>query len=65
MQCPGDYPTEQLTATYRESSYWFKNQSGWCKQLIRSYQGGSEQREYVEWGLSDAEYFKRKLADTV
>lgn len=59
MDCPGDWPL--APPEYNESHYWFKNECGWCKQLIRSYQGGDQQREYVEWGLSDKEYFKRRL----
>lgn len=63
MDCPGDWPTSH-PPKYIESSHWFKNPHGWCKQQIRSYQGGDQQREYLEWGLSDNEYFKRKLAGT-
>lgn len=56
-------PDPQM-AVYTTSHRWFKNADGWCKQAIRCYQGGDQQREYTEWGLSDQEYFKRKLAGT-
>lgn len=53
------------TERYSVSLRWFKNAEGWCQQQILTYSDGYSQREYIEWGLSDQEYFKRKLAGTV
>jgi len=64
MLTPGDYPT-QPSSNFRTSTRWFKNKAGWCSSIVRSYPGtGVTEQEYVDWGLSDQEYFKRKLAGT-
>lgn len=37
---------------------------GWCHSIVREYPGSAErEQDILEWGLSDKEYFKRKLQD--
>ncbi len=48
---------------YNEHFRWFKNDHGWCRAVVRTYAEGEPQQDYLEWGLSDKEYFKWKLAN--
>ena len=58
-----EFITEKAVLVYTQHHRWWKNEYGWCHSIVRTYQDGDRQQDIIEWGLSDKEYFKRKLED--
>ena len=65
MLCQGDYPT-QASGDYTGPWYntyvrWSRDERGWNEWVQREDRDGMQHSGYREFGLSDKEYFKRKL----